>query len=267
MKITPVKIFNHPKINFKAKEITNPYAAGRVEYARRKNLSQEELNSLAQNAQTQTDEIYQKSGTVYEYMQDIYNSLVEDFMQGDKIAPDGTIVRKITYSVPGVAKMLEFSEDGEELLSITDFRDGEPYEYKEKPTHNGDCKKASIILKFYQGKPASCVQDIETHRDGTRRYKRLFNFIDEKTFSYNEDFSKKPPEKCNYGEPAEKRAKYIQFVNGKPELYVQNTRKVHPFAPKHEFTTIFKNGEVCIISTQNDEKYQITPNGWKRLEK
>lgn len=145
----------------------------------------EAVNTLAEDVQKQTDE-------AIECAQKLFDEVTKLFKKGDEIAPDGTVLRKITGD--DTRKIMEeFSQDG--VLT-----------------------RNSLLVN---GVPRSIVEGIEEFADGSKKIAREVNFYENgKPGWYREGYE-------FHSDGLWKFAKEIDFhKNGKPAWYAESVEKL-----------------------------------------
>ena len=248
----------------------------------------ETVNSLVQSVQKQADEITQ-------YAKKVYGEVTELFEKGEEIAPDGTVLRKITGD--DTSKIMEeFTQDGEitrksffvdnalanvregieELADGTKktakgiiFEDGKPCCYVEdlKELADGSWKTAKGII-FEDGTPYCYMEDLKELADGTKKIAKGIVFEDGKPSLYQEGYKE-------LADGSEKFAKKISFKDGKLSEYAEDIEELADGSEKFAKGIDFKDGKPSLYQEGYKElpddtrevakEFKLTDKGWKKV--
>ena len=164
----------------------------------------EAVNTFIESAQKQADE-------VMEYAQKLFDEVTGLFKKGEEIAPDGTVLRKITGD--DTSKIMEeFSQDGT-LLRRSEFIDDILDNVEEGIEEFADgSEKIAKELTFPYGKINCYKEGHEKFADGSRKIAKRIDFEDEMPFGYVEGY-----EELAGG--SRKIAKRIGFEDEMPNWY------------------------------------------------
>ena len=131
----------------------------------------ETVNAFVESAQKQADE-------AMEYGQKLFDEVTGLFKKGEEIAPDGTVLRKITGD-DTIKIMEEFSQDGN-LVRKSKFSDGILYNVQEGIEELADgSRKVAKEIGFADEMPLWYQEGIEELADGSRKIAKEIGFADE----------------------------------------------------------------------------------------
>ena len=206
----------------------------------------EAASSLIESAQKQTDEIMESG-------KKLFDEVTELFKKGDEIAPDGTILRKITGD-DAEKIMEEFSQDGKlfrKSTFVNDILDNVQEGFEELP--DGTKKIAKGIDFLEDGKPYYYMEDFKELADGSKKIAKAIDFEDGKPHGYMEGFEQ-------LADGSWKIEKAIDFEDGKPSLYQEDIKKLTDDTWKVAKEIGFEDGK--LNSYQEDIK-ELADGSWK----
>ena len=164
----------------------------------------EAVNAFIESAQKQADE-------AMEYAQKLFDEVTGLFKKGDEIAPDGTVLRKITGD--DTSKIMEeFSQDGT-LLRRSEFIDDILDNVEEGIEEFADgSRKVAKRICFEDKMPSWYQEGYEKLADGSRKIAKEIGFEDIMLSWYKEGYEK-------LADGSWKIAKEIGFEDKMPSLY------------------------------------------------
>ena len=220
----------------------------------------EAANSLAESAQKQAEEIVESG-------KKLFDEVTELFKKGDEIAPDGTVLRKITGD-DAQKIMEEFSQDGT-LLRRSEFIDDilDNVEEGIEELADGSWKIAKGIV-FEDGKPSWYQEGIEELADGSEKFAKGIIFENEKPRDYMEDFKE-------LADGSNKIAKKISFKDGKLSEYAEDIEELADGSEKFAKGIDFKDGKPSLYQEGYKElpddtrevakEFKLTDKGWQQV--
>ena len=224
---------------------------------------------------------FNMASEIYKYGQDVYNEIMELYEKGDEIAPDGTILRRITQK-DNIVTMEEFDKNGK--LKRKSELDKE-YHYIQKhltvkddieSTEDGS-EKIGKEMRFLNGKMRKYLEDQEKHPDGSEKIGKdmSFDYTSKTIKEYIEDYEKHPDGiithkkaiyfdskgKLNYyregykefGECFYKLAKEVLFYEGKQYAYIEGVE----IYPNHRSN---KNAKLIGVANGEPTLYREIPD-------
>lgn len=250
----------------------------------------ETVNSLVQSVQKQADEITQ-------YAKKVYGEVTELFEKGEEIAPDGTVLRKITGD--DTKKIMEeFTQDGEitrkssfvdnalenvregieELADGTtktakeisfSLSDGKIIDYAESIEELADGSyRAAKEIEFKEGKVKAYTEGLEACTDCSYAAQKGIFFEDEAPMLYRESY-------VSFSNGSQKAAREIGFVHNRPNWYIEGNEEFADGSYKRakildssdnnldyycEGYEKFADGSEKIV-----KEYKLTKEGWQAV--
>ena len=194
----------------------------------------ETVNAFVESAQKQADE-------AMEYAQKLFDEVTGLFKKGEEIAPDGTVLRKITGD--DTSKIMEeFSQDGN-LVRKSKFSDGILYNVQEGIEELADgSRKVAKGIGFEDGTPSWYQEGYEELADGSRKIAKEIGFEDGTPSWYQEGYGK-------LADGSRKIAKEIGFEDGTPSWYQEGY------------------GKLADGSRKIAKEYELTDKGWQEVSK
>ena len=252
----------------------------------------EAVNAFVESAQKQADE-------AMEYGQKLFDEVTGLFKKGEEIAPDGTVLRKITGD--DTSKIMEeFSQDGtllrrsefiDDILDNVEegieefadesrkiakgigFEDGTPSWYQEgyEELADGSWKIAKRI-DFEDEMPLYWYtlyqEGLEKLADGSRKIAKRIGFEDEMPSWYQEGYEELADE-------SRKIAKRIDFEDGMPSWYAEGYEKLADGSSKIAKEIGFEDGtpswyqegyeKLADGSRKIAKEYELTDKGWQEV--
>lgn len=255
MQIAPVRLFGNQNVNFRANNKTMTDTArisakinGNSVPVVMKSNGVNKVSQLLSSAMFMLEDFGTINSKVESSYADAlgfskegknkYSQLCDLFSQGDEVAPNGTVLRKITEGASGYAIMREYSPDGK-LLSHSVFMQGKPVEYFESPNNGTNNTKWKKMMSFSKdGELRAYRSGYFEFFDGSTKSDRDLWYFDgsyvdscistatlpnkqKLIFSENITYSNNKPQKYQrvYGETGYKKAKSnleIFYTDGKP---------------------------------------------------
>ena len=171
----------------------------------------EAVNAFIESAQKQADE-------AMEYAQKLFDEVTGLFKKGDEIAPDGTVLRKITGD--DTSKIMEeFSQDGT-LLRRSEFIDDILDNVEEGIEEFADgSRKVAKRIDFEDKMPSWYQEGYEKLADGSRKIAKEIGFEDKMPSWYQEGYEK-------LADGSRKAAKRIGFEDEMPSWYQEGYEKL-----------------------------------------
>ena len=238
----------------------------------------EAANSLAESAQKQAEEIVESG-------KKLFDEVTELFKKGDEIAPDGTVLRKITgddaqkimeeFSQDGtllrrsefIDDILDNVEEGIEELADGSWKIAKGIVFEDGKLADGSWKIAKGIV-FEDGKPSWYQEGIEELADGSEKFAKGIIFENEKPRDYMEDFKE-------LADGSNKIAKKISFKDGKLSEYAEDIEELADGSEKFAKGIDFKDGKPSLYQEGYKElpddtrevakEFKLTDKGWQQV--
>lgn len=220
----------------------------------------ETVNSLVQSVQKQADEITQ-------YAKKVYGEVTELFEKGEEIAPDGTVLRKITGD--DTKKIMEeFTQDGE-ITRKSFFVDNALENVREgiEELADGTTKTAKeISFSLSDGKIIDYAESIEELADGSYRAAKEIEFKEGKVKAYTEGLE-------NF-ENGYSYVKRVDFKQGELTTYREGCENIGGSSYKAHNTIHYRNGmpytrvedfEAAEGNWSAKREYELTEEGWQAV--
>ena len=192
-------------------------------------------NAFIESAQKQADE-------AMEYAQKLFDEVTGLLKKGEEIAPDGTVLRKITGD-DTIKIMEEFSQDGT-LMRRSEFIDDILYNVEEGIEEFADgSSKVAKKIDFGVEMPFWYQEEgIEELADGSRKIAKGIGFEDGTPSWYTEGYEE-------LADGTRKIAKEIDFADEMPSWYQEGIEG-------------FEDG-----SWKAAREYRLTKKGWQEVSK
>ena len=138
------------------------------------------FKATSEVANTAMEYAHKQINLAVENAQELFNEVTELFKKGDEVAPDGTVLRKITTDDTSDTRkiMEEFSQDGKlfrKSTFVNDILDNVQEGFEELPDGT---KKIAKEIDFEDGKPSLYQEGYEELPDDTREVAKEFKLTD-----------------------------------------------------------------------------------------
>ena len=222
----------------------------------------EAANSLAESAQKQAEEIVESG-------KKLFDEVTELFKKGDEIAPDGTVLRKITGD-DAEKIMEEFSQDGKLFRKSTFVNDilNNVQEGIEELA-DGSRKVAKGIDFFEDGTPSWYQEGIEELADRSRKVAKGIDFFEDGTPSWYQEGIEE------LADGSRKIAKEIIFSESGPMLYQEGIEQIADGSCKTAKGIIFSESgpmlyqegieQIADGSCKTAKIFELTDKGWQKV--